>query len=63
MDNLSFKHFIRSKFDLPCAVYHDGKAAAVAELWLGELREVRNGAAITLGTGIGGGLILNHPFV
>ena len=45
--------------DMPVAVENDGKAAALAELWLGNLNGIDNGAAVVLGTGVGGGLILN----
>lgn len=41
------------------SVENDGKAAALAELWLGNLRNEQNCAAIVLGTGVGGGVILN----
>lgn len=36
---------------------NDGKAAALAELWKGNLQGVEDGVVMTLGTGIGGGLI------
>jgi predicted NBD/HSP70 family sugar kinase len=45
--------------DIPVGVENDGKAAALSELWLGNLKEVRNGAALVLGTGVGGGLIFD----
>ncbi|MFS1786258.1 ROK family protein [Weissella cibaria] len=47
------------QLDIPVAVENDGKAAALAELWLGNLTGIDNGAAVVLGTGVGGGLILN----
>lgn len=37
----------------------DGKASVLAENWLGNLRGKKNCAAITLGTGVGGGIIIN----
>lgn len=54
-----FKEFIESTFDIPCAIINDGKAAALSELWLGNLKNIDNGAAIVLGTGVGGGIIVN----
>lgn len=45
--------------DIPVSVENDGKSAALAELWLGNLRGIKDGAALVLGTGIGGGLIIN----
>jgi predicted NBD/HSP70 family sugar kinase len=39
---------------------NDGKAAALAELWKGSMQNVRQGAVITLGTALGGGIIIDH---
>lgn len=41
------------------SVQNDGKAAALAELWLGNLKGIDNGVAMILGTGVGGGIILD----
>jgi glucokinase len=38
---------------------NDGNAAALGEQWLGAARDVPNMAMITLGTGIGGGIVLD----
>ncbi|MBO0475238.1 hypothetical protein IGL98_003096 [Enterococcus sp. DIV0840] len=54
------KDWIASLTDLPFAVINDGKAAALAEWWIGNLKGIENGAAVVLGTGIGGGLILDN---
>jgi len=53
------KEFIESYMNLRCAIMNDGKSAALAELWLGQLKDIENGGVMTLGTGIGGGLVLN----
>lgn len=53
------KAFIEKEIKLPCSVMNDGKSAALAELWLGQLKDISNGGVMTLGTGVGGGLILN----
>lgn len=47
------------RFHLPVAVINDGKACVLAEDWLGSLKDMKNCAAITLGTGVGGGIIIN----
>jgi len=44
---------------IPVAVINDGKAAALAEEWLGSLKDIKNCAAIILGTAVGGGIIVN----
>ncbi len=41
------------------AVENDGKCGALAEAWQGALSDVRDGVVLILGTGIGGGIILN----
>lgn len=52
--------WIASFTRLPFAVINDGKAAALCEWWIGNLKGSTNAAALTLGTGVGGGLILNN---
>src|SRR5699024_1928964 len=59
IDGLNFKHFIKENFGLPAAAINDGKAAAQAELWKGHLTDVENGLVLLLGTGVGGGIVLN----
>ena len=59
IDGLNFKAFIQENFGLPAAAINDGKAAAQAELWKGHLTDVENGLVLLLGTGVGGGIVLN----
>ncbi|MGT2785518.1 ROK family protein [Streptococcus merionis] len=59
LKDLALKDHLEQKFGLPCAVINDAKAAVLAEHWLGNLKEVQNGAALVLGTGVGSGIILN----
>ncbi len=40
-------------------VENDAKAAAAAELWIGALQNVQSGAVLILGTGLGGGLVID----
>ena len=48
-----------------CRVWieNDGKAAAIAELELGALQGCRNAAVFIIGTGVGGGLIIDGKLV
>lgn len=59
IDGLSLKALIEDEFHLPTAAINDGKAAAQAELWKGHLTNVQNGLVMLLGTGVGGGIVLN----
>ena len=45
---------------VPTTIANDGKCAASAEAWNGALADVDNGAVLVLGTGIGGGIVLNR---
>ncbi len=57
------KKWLSQYTSLPFSLINDGKAAALSEWWIGNLKDIENGAAIVLGTGIGGGLILdNHLY-
>ncbi|WP_412989165.1 ROK family protein [Pediococcus siamensis] len=60
LDHVNFRQLFGKPYDLPISIENDGKSAALAELWLGNLKNVDSGVAIVLGTGIGGGIILNH---
>lgn len=50
---------LEKKYTKPVVAINDGKAAVLAEHEKGHLRGVTNGAALVLGTGLGGGLVLN----
>jgi glucokinase len=62
--NLPLRHFDlrahgREQFGLPIGVENDGNAAAYAEWRFGAGRGTSNLVMLTLGTGVGGGLILD----
>jgi glucokinase len=57
--DLDFRERMRERFGLPVAIDNDGNAAAIAEWRVGAGRGSRNMIMLTLGTGIGGGLILD----
>lgn len=50
------KHF-EEVFGLETRVINDANSAALAELWTGSLKGCKNGILLTIGTGIGGGII------
>lgn len=49
----------RDRYALPAGVENDGNAAALAEWRLGAGREASNLVMLTLGTGVGGGLVID----
>lgn len=50
---------IEAEFKIPCTVGNDGNCAALGEQWQGAGRHYQNIVMLTLGTGVGGGIILN----
>ena len=62
--NLGWKDFplaarIQKRLNLPTTLDNDANCATFGEWWQGAARGGRNVVGLTLGTGIGGGLILN----
>ncbi|MCP3025686.1 ROK family glucokinase [Halobacillus sp. A5] len=62
--NIGWKHFdfgveLKDLTGLPVWVDNDANLAALGENWLGAGRGVQNLIAVTLGTGVGGGIIAN----
>jgi len=62
--NLGWRDFplrdrVTSRLGLPATLDNDANCATVGEWWLGAARGANNVVGITIGTGIGGGLIIN----
>lgn len=56
--NIPIRDLMRERLELPVFVDNDANAAALAEHRFGAARGAENAVMITLGTGIGGGLVL-----
>ncbi|MFH0759240.1 MAG: ROK family protein [Bacteroidota bacterium] len=67
--NLSWKGIIplvelmEKKFGIPAVVTNDANAAALGEMLFGDARGLKNFVMITLGTGLGSGLVVNGDIV
>jgi glucokinase len=59
LDDLNLREHLSSRFRLPVAIENDANAAALAEHRFGAGRGTGHMVMLTLGTGIGGGLILD----
>ena len=57
-DNLPLRDMVQELTGLPCTLENDANAAAVGEQWVGAGRGATSLVMLTLGTGIGGGIVL-----
>lgn len=49
---------IKTVVDVPVSVMNDANCAALAEQWIGGAKDVKEAVVITVGTGVGGGVIV-----
>lgn len=54
---------VSEKFGIPCAVTNDANAAAIGEMTYGVARGLKDFIMITLGTGVGSGIVINGQLV
>jgi glucokinase len=59
LTNFPLKNVLEERFGWPVLLENDANAAAVGEMWLGAARGCRDVVSVTLGTGVGGGVILD----
>jgi glucokinase len=57
--NVRVRDHVASEFGLPTAFQNDANAAALGEYWVGAGQHVRSLVFFTLGTGVGGGIIIH----
>lgn len=57
------KETLESKYHIPVTVINDANCAALAEKWIGGAKDKSNAIVITIGTGIGGGIIINSEIL
>lgn len=54
---------ISEKFGIPCVITNDANAAAIGEMTYGVARGMKDFIMITLGTGVGSGIVINGQMV
>ena len=59
LDGLPLRGIFEKEFSLPVVLENDANAYAYGEKWIGTGKELNNCVVLTLGTGLGGGLIYN----
>lgn len=58
--NFNIIDFMKKRLNLPVEIINDASAAALGEAKFGSGKEYPNMIMLTLGTGVGGGIIINH---
>lgn len=61
--NVPIRQMVQDHFRKPTVLQNDANAAAYGEYWVGAGRGVRSMIMLTLGTGIGGGIIVNDIII
>jgi glucokinase len=61
--NVPVRDHVKKTFGKPTAFQNDANAAAYGEFWVGAAQEARSMILYTLGTGVGGGVILHDVIV
>lgn len=60
---LPLAKMVSDKFGIPVAITNDANAAAIGEMTYGAARGMKNFIMITLGTGVGSGIVINGQLV
>ncbi|MFM9295095.1 ROK family protein [Streptococcus sp. ST14] len=60
---VNFTSEIEKRFGLSTFVENDVNCAALGELWMGQAKDKKNVVMVTIGTGIGGSIIVNGKIV
>ncbi|MDE5735398.1 MAG: ROK family protein [Duncaniella sp.] len=60
---LPLARMLSDKFGLPVSITNDANAAAIGEMTYGAARGMKNFIMITLGTGVGSGIVINGQLV
>lgn len=59
LHEVNMKEHVSKALNVPVSIENDAKCAALAELWQGSVKDHLNSVVLVIGTGVGGGVIIN----
>jgi predicted NBD/HSP70 family sugar kinase len=59
LHNVNLPKIIEERYGKKAFIENDGKCAALAELWLGSVKDAEDSVVLVLGSGVGGGIIID----
>lgn len=63
IEGINLAETLKARFKIPVLIENDANVAALGEKWLGAGKEFKDFVHLTLGTGIGGGVIYNEKLM
>ena len=63
LDNFSLVKALENELKILTMLENDANAAAIGESWIGASKNFANSICVTLGTGVGGGIIINNKIL
>lgn len=63
LDGFPIVKKLEEKLGIKAFLENDANAAAISENWLGASKDFKNSITVTLGTGVGGGIIINDEIL
>jgi predicted NBD/HSP70 family sugar kinase len=57
---VNLPRIIEERYGKKAFIENDGKCAALAELWLGSVKDAKDSVILVLGSGVGGGIIIDQ---
>ena len=61
--DMQLKKEVEKEFNIKCEVENDVNCAGLGEMWLGAGRGATSSICLTIGTGIGGCIIINNKLI
>lgn len=59
LHEVNLAEIIKQRYEKDVSIENDGKCAALAELWLGSIKGKKDAVVLVLGSGVGGGIIID----